>query len=106
MIFASTDMKADETPHTAHAKSVRPCASLCKFSGMTRSVDLSFLSNTEFNQTWFTMTGYVMESEGRTNPSITGRVVVGIPVVVDIREVRRRPRIRGLYPPVVAATQN
>ena len=93
MIFASTDMKVAETQQATHARSVRPQASLCKFSGITRLVDLSFLSNAEFNHEWFTMTGYMTESEGRTNVSVTGRVVVGIPVVVDIRKVRRRPRI-------------
>ena len=53
------------------------------------------------------MTGYMTESEGSADPGITGGVVVGIPVVVDIAPIGRRTRIRGLHPPVVtAATWN
>ena len=39
-----------------------------------------------------------MESDGLADPGVGCIVVVGIPVVVDIREVRGR--VGGLQPPV------
>lgn len=45
-----------------------------------------------------------MESDGRRNPGIGSRVVVAIPVVVDIREISRIASIRGKQPPVVAVS--
>ena len=36
-----------------------------------------------------------MESDGRRHPGISSIVVVAIPVVVDIREIRRIASIRG-----------
>ena len=44
------------------------------------------------------------EADGRRNPGIGSRVVVAIPVVVDIREISRIASIRGKQPPVVAVS--
>lgn len=45
-----------------------------------------------------------MESDGLADPGVGRIVVVGIPVVVDIREIAGVASVSGEKPPVVAAT--
>lgn len=46
---------------------------------------------------------FVLESDGRANVGVGGIVVVGIAVVVDIREIRSVASVSRQKPPVVAA---
>lgn len=48
------------------------------------------------------MAGIFKESRARANPLISGRIVVGIAVAVDIAHVGSRPAHDGTQPPIDA----
>ena len=58
---------------------------------MTRLVNLSFLSNAEFNRRGFTMTGYMTESEGAPIQVLLEELLLGFPLLLTLHQLDVEP---------------
>ena len=94
-------MRINSTPH--HAKSVRPLTLRHLFTlvGGSTSPSIKALISIGLPLIQPTLTGRInIESQRGVNAGVGGRVVVGVAVVVDIRDVGRVATPRSTQPPV------